>query len=219
MSDLLRATDLRRTVRGTALWRGVGFALDAGTRLMVVGPSGTGKSLLLRQVAGLDPLETGEVLLRGRSQETWPMPLYRSQVMYLPQKAVVPASTVEEALKAPFQLRAHLEKTFDREQALSVLQKLGRAPEFLAQDAGNLSGGEGQMVALCRALLLAPAVLLLDEATSALDTQSAQRAEALLLEWVSGGERALMAVSHDPGQQQRLASTFLTITEFPRGAG
>lgn len=219
MSDLLRATDLRRTVRGAALWQGIGFTLDAGTRLMVVGPSGTGKSLLLRQVAGLDPLETGEVLFRGRSQAAWPMPLYRSQVMYLPQKAVVSPGTVEETLKAPFQLRAHAGKSFDREQALSLLQKLGRGPEFVAQDAGNLSGGEGQMVALCRALLLAPAVLLLDEATSALDAQSAQRAEALLLEWVSGGERALMAVSHDPGQQQRLGRTFLNITDCARGAG
>lgn len=218
MSDLLRATDLQRTVRGAALWRGLGLALEVGTCLLVVGPSGTGKSLLLRQIAGLDPLETGEVLFRGRSQAAWPMPLYRSQVMYLPQKAFVPPGTVEEALKAPFQLRSHAEKSFDREQALRVLEELGRSPDFLAQDAGNLSGGEAQMVALCRALLLSPAVLLLDEATSALDAATAQRAEALLLEWVKHGERALMAVSHDPGQQQRLGNTFLNITDFAGGA-
>lgn len=218
MSDLLRAINLQRTVRGTLLWRGLGLTLDAGTCLSVVGPSGTGKSLLLRQVAGLDPLETGEVVFKGRSQADWPMPLYRSQVMHLPQKAFMPTGTVEEALKAPFQLRTQANKTFDRELAQSVLEKLGRSPEFIAQDAGNLSGGEAQMVALCRALLLSPAVLLLDEATSALDAVTAQQVEAMLLDWVNQGERALIAVSHDPGQQRRLGNAFLNITDFAGGS-
>ncbi|WP_291424172.1 ATP-binding cassette domain-containing protein [Deinococcus sp.] len=191
LAPLLTATDLRRSVEGRLLFEGLSFSLAPGQRLMVVGPSGSGKSLLLRQLAGLDPLESGSITFRGTSQEAWALPAFRAGVMLLPQRAALGAGvTVQEVLAQPFNLKAHAGRTLDVPQARQLAQALGRGPEFLALDSVTLSGGEGQLVALLRALLLSPTVLLLDEATSALDPDTTARAEAVLSEWCATGVTA-----------------------------
>lgn len=208
---VLEARDLQRHVAGRLLWQRVGFAVDSGQRLMLVGPSGAGKSLLLRAIAGLDPLEGGDVIFRGQSQRTWSMPAYRAQVMYLPQRAVLVGETVEDALRHPFSLSVHSGVTFPQQDARNLLRDLGRRDDVLDQTTANLSGGEAQLVALTRALLLKPSVLLLDEATSALDVDAIRQVEALLRGWVQEGERAVIMVSHDPGQRERLATAVLAL--------
>lgn len=178
---------------------------------MLQGPSGSGKSLLLRALAGLDPLQGGEMYFRGIAQGQWAMPAYRAQVMYLPQRAVLTGHTVEDALRQSFALKVHAGKSFASERAQSLLRDLGRQDAFLRQDTANLSGGEAQLAALTRALLLDPSVLLLDEATSALDVDTAQQAETLLTSWVQAGEHALVMVSHDPAQRERLGTYSLVL--------
>lgn len=208
---LLEARHLHRHVAGRLLWQRVGFAVDSGQRLMLVGPSGAGKSLLLRAIAGLDPLEGGDVIFQGQSQRTWGMPAYRAQVMYLPQRAVLVGETVEDALRHPFSLSVHSGVTFPQQDARNLLRDLGRRDDVLDQTTANLSGGEAQLVALTRALLLKPSVLLLDEATSALDVDATRQVEALLRGWVQEGERAVIMVSHDLGQRERLATAVLAL--------
>ncbi len=208
---LLEARHLQRHVAGRLLWQCVGFALESGQCLLLVGPSGSGKSLLLRALAGLDPLEEGDVIFQGQSQRTWRMPAYRAQVMYLPQRAVLVGETVEDALRHPFSLGVHSGLTFAQQDARNLLRGLGRRDDVLEQTTANLSGGEAQLVALTRALLLKPSVLLLDEATSALDVDATCQVEALLRGWVQEGERAVIMVSHDPVQRERLATAVLAL--------
>ncbi|WP_291431852.1 ATP-binding cassette domain-containing protein [Deinococcus sp.] len=208
---LLEARHLHRHVAGRLLWQRVGFTLEPGQCLMLVGPSGAGKSLLLRVLAGLDPPEGGDVIFRGQSQQTWSMPAYRAQVMYLPQRAVLMGETVEDALRHPFSLNVHAGVRFAQQDARNLLRGLGRRDDVLEQMTANLSGGEAQLVALTRALLLRPSVLLLDEATSALDVDATRQVEALLRGWVQEGERAVIMVSHDPDQQERLATAVLAL--------
>lgn len=207
---LLTAAGLQRHAGGRLLWQGIGLTLSAGQRLMVTGPSGSGKSLLLRALAGLDPLEAGEVTFRERRQADWVMPAYRAEVMLVQRPAALTGS-VRDALAAPFALRVHAERRFEVAGAERITGQLGRSPEFLRQDAANLSGGEAQLVALTRALLLAPTVLLLDEATSALDPETTRQAEAMVRSWVDAGERALVVVSHDPAQRARLGTHSLDL--------
>ena len=210
---LLTAQGLSRTVSGRVLWADLGLELYAGERFAVTGPSGSGKSLLLRALALLDPLETGSLYFRTQDVQGLPVMTYRTHVLYLPQRAPLYPGTVEENLRLPFTLQAQQNKKFSLERVTHLLAELGRPETFLAQAAESLSGGEAQLVALVRALSLEPDVLLLDEATSALDPGTLNQAETLLLDW-SQGERALVWVGHDAAQKERLATRELALSTF-----
>lgn len=142
------------------------LAADPGELVAVVGPNGAGKSTLLKAIFGLVRVTGGQVRLDGRPITHWPperrVPLGLS---YVPQvDNVFPSLTVQENLEmgaylAPREMRARLE------QVLQLFPPLRRR---LRQRVGTMSGGERQMVAMGRALMLRPRVLLLDEPTAGL---------------------------------------------------
>lgn len=200
-----------RVARGW-LFQALSFALAPGTCLALVAASGTGKTLLMRLLAGLDPLQAGEVRLQGKAQQDWFLPAYRARVMFLHQRAALGEATVQDSLKAPFALRQHRQRRFQPEQALAMAAALGQEAAFLGLPTASLSGGEAQLAALMRALLLEPQVLLLDEATSALDPETARRAESLVRGWLEARpERACLWASHDAGLRERVASRELSL--------
>jgi putative ABC transport system ATP-binding protein len=146
------------------------------------------------------------------------MPDYRAQVQYVPQRAVLLEGSVEENLRLPFSLQVWRQHLFDRERAVALLGSLGRDAAFFSKSATTLSGGESQILALVRTLLLQPSILLLDEPTSALDRQTTQQVEALVSDWLKADkERACCWVSHDPEQQQRLGDRqfVLSLSQAP----
>lgn len=207
MVQLLTIRDAARQVGGRTLWRGVSFEVGSGDRLVVDGPSGSGKTLLLRALAWLDPLSVGLCEFRGKAPQLWSVPAYRSRVMYVPQRAALPAGTVLEVLRAPFRLSLHKAKVFDQAAVTDLLENLGRPADLLRAQTATLSGGEVQSVQLARALLLDPTVLLLDEVVSALDPALAAKAELVILNWCVGHERALVWVGHDAASQERMGTT------------
>lgn len=179
------------------LWRGLDLELQDGERLAVAGPSGAGKTLLLRTLAALEPLVEGEIRFQGRPLAQWHIPRYRAAVLYLPQAAVLAEGTVEEALRFPFTFRVHrlAGRAYDRERARRLLDSLTRG-DLLDRPTGDLSGGEAQVVALVRALLLEPTLLLLDEPTASMDEGLAEAAERLVAEWLAEPGRAVIWTSH-----------------------
>ena len=207
MSDrLLRVEGLGCRVGNRVLWEGVDFDLDGQDRLAIEAPSGSGKTLLLRSLAVLDPLQQGRLLLRGRPPATWKLPHYRALVSYLPQRPVAFPGSVEHNLRLVLALRGHHRLSFNRSRVALWLDLLKLDEGFLAMEGRSLSGGECQVMALLRALQLDPWVLLLDEATSALDGARARAVEQLLVGWLSGGPRALIFCSHDPDQRERFSN-------------
>lgn len=216
---LLEATRLGARVEGRWLWRGLALRLAAGQQLALKGPSGAGKTVLLRILAGLEPPAEGQVCLAGEPQERWAMPAYRARVTYLHQRPALFAGSVEDNLRRVYALRQHREARYDPERVRALLAALGRGEAFLEQDAERLSGGEAQLVALVRALQLEPQVLLLDEATASLDPTTTRRAEAVVADWLAGeGARAAIWTSHDPAQLERLADAELSLGAPHRAA-
>ncbi|GGJ76252.1 ABC transporter ATP-binding protein [Deinococcus aquiradiocola] len=210
--SLLDVSGLSRVLDTRTLWQDVRFGVRAGESVALTGPSGSGKSLLLRAMSALDPLESGEVRLLGRTPGEWGVPGFRARVMLVPQRPVLYGGTVLEGLRAPFGLKVHAGRAFREEEATSLLAALSRDVSFLTLGTDSLSGGEAQVFALLRALLLSPSVLLLDEVTSALDPDAARAAETLLLGWVAAGpDRALVWVSHSPEQRARVAGRELNL--------
>lgn len=212
---MLEARTIGRQVGERWLWRELSFTLEAGDRLAVAGPSGSGKSLLLRCLAGLDPVAEGEILLDGRPRGGWPMPRYRAAVMLLAQDAVFREGRVEEDLRRPFGFRVHGDKSWDRSRAVALLEKLGRSGDLLERQASELSGGERQSLALVRAWMLEPRILLLDEPTAHLDADAARRVEEALDGWGRGspgdGGRALVWTSHDADLLDRVTGSRLEL--------
>lgn len=203
----------RDAQRGQTLLQPTTFALHAGERVAITGPSGSGKSVFLRALALLDPLDAGRVLWRGEPLERGAIPRYRRNVAYIKQRPALLDGSVEDNLRYPFELHAYRDVRFDRARAARLAAQAGRADDFLDKRASELSGGEAQITALIRVLQLAPVVLLLDEPTASLDPESSRAVEALVLAWFADarGGHASIWVSHDPAQAARMSDRHLTM--------
>ncbi|MDQ0623200.1 ABC transporter ATP-binding protein [Paraburkholderia graminis] len=199
--------------RGQTLLQSTRFALDAGDRVAITGPSGSGKSVFLRALALLDPLDAGRIVWRGAPVARAAIPQYRRNVAYIRQRPALLDGTVEDNLRYPFELRAYRDVRFDREQAASLVAQAGRGNGFLDKLASELSGGEAQITALIRVLQLAPEVLLLDEPTASLDPESSRAIEGLVRAWFDAAPhaRASIWVSHDAAQAARMSERHLTM--------
>jgi len=212
---MLEALDLTRREGSRRLLDAVSLQIGPGDRIGIVGSSGSGKTLLLRAIALLDPVDEGNVHWRGEFVRDTVIPRFRSEVIYLAQRPALVDGTVESNLREPFTLAVHRERVFDRRRIESLLGRVGREVSFLRSDVVNLSGGEAQLVALLRTIQLDPYVLLLDEPTASLDLNTTQQVEALVERWREerSEERALVWVSHDESQVARVTQRVLTMNE------
>lgn len=172
----------------------VDFRLLAGEICRLAGPSGAGKTLLLRALADLDPNE-GDVLLDGEARSRIRPTRWRREVAYLPA----------EPLWWEERVGLHL----DPAAGDDMLRALGFEAQVRDWEVERLSSGERQRLALVRLLENRPRVLLLDEPTANLDPAGTRRVERLVRDYVAEHGAAALWVSHDPLQRQRLGGRSL----------
>lgn len=188
------------------------FILKAGERIAIMGASGCGKTTLLRSICLLDPANPNEVKYLGQPIAVGNEPAYRSQVLYVAQHSLRAAVSTETHLEQLLSLKIHQKHGISIRdqiaQARAIADLLGKSKLIGEIRLDQISGGESQILAVIRALLLKPRVLCLDEPTSALDSDSRERVEKLLAdrhtsEWIW--------VTHDDRQAARIAQRIVRL--------
>jgi ABC-type transport system involved in cytochrome bd biosynthesis fused ATPase/permease subunit len=178
-----------------------GFSLHAGpgSRVALVGRSGSGKSSVLATLLGFVPHSAGTLSINGRSASEFTMAQRRAQFAWLPQRPYLFNTTLAENLRlgAPDATDDALERVSGAVGLDRLVAHLPAGLETpLGQDGLTLSAGERQRVALARALLCPAPVLLLDEPTASLDPATANRIADAIAPWLSG--RTVIVAAHQP---------------------
>ena len=161
--SLLEARGIDTHYGRVQILHGLDLTIDAGQIVAIIGPNGAGKTTALKALFGLVPVTAGEVLLRGEAvTNAAAEDMVRRGVSFVPQgRSVFPSLTAHENLAmGGFILD---DRDLVRSRAEAVYERFPRLRERRGQRAGSLSGGEQQMLAIGRAMMLEPDVLLIDE--------------------------------------------------------
>jgi putative ABC transport system ATP-binding protein len=201
MTALLQARALSKAYGSTAALSGAEFEIAAGEVVAIMGPSGSGKSTLLHCIAGIVAPDSGTVFYGGRElsamSDVERSALRRSQFGFVFQFGqLVPELSCRENVAMPLRLDgvSRREASKRADALLDVLEVAGVA----AHRPGNVSGGEGQRVAVARALVTDPRVVFADEPTGALDSLNGERVMDLLTGAARERGTAVVLVTHEP---------------------
>ncbi|MFP4628753.1 MAG: ABC transporter ATP-binding protein [Halobacteriales archaeon] len=165
MSEL-RVTDLAAGYGDLQVLFGVDLHVVSGEYVAIVGPNGAGKSTVMKALVGLATVMGGEITFDGEDlRGVAPQAVVRRGIGYVPQRRnIFPSLTVEENLR----IGGYLLGELPDERREAVLEQFPALRDHLDQRAGNLSGGQQQMLALARVLIPDPDMLLLDEPSAGL---------------------------------------------------
>ncbi|GLU50210.1 ABC transporter ATP-binding protein [Nocardiopsis ansamitocini] len=197
---LLTATRLRKTYGPTAALNGAEFTIDSGEIVAVMGPSGSGKSTLLHCLAGIITPEGGTVHYRGHElsamSDAQRSKLRRGDFGFVFQFGqLVPELTCAENIALPLRLAG----TNRKEAESCALEWMARleVDDVRSKRPGQVSGGQGQRVAVARALAARPRVIFADEPTGALDSLNGERVMELLTTAARETNAAVVLVTHE----------------------
>jgi putative ABC transport system ATP-binding protein len=198
---LLAGIDLHKSFGLTPALSGACLRIWPGEVVAVMGPSGSGKSTLLHCLAGIVRPDAGRVVYRGRElsamSDVERSALRRGDFGFVFQFGqLVPELTCLENVALPLRLAGARRREAER-RAAGWLERL-EAADVAAKRPGQVSGGEGQRVAVARALVTGPCVVFADEPTGALDSLNGERVMRLLTAAAEEGGTAVVLVTHEP---------------------
>ena len=179
---------------------GVNVAIRRGQTVVICGPSGSGKSSLLRCINGLERFQQGEILIDGVSVQAPDTDIHklRSDIgMVFQHFELYPHMTAMENITlAPVRVRKMPKKEAE-EKAMALLERVD-IPEQSNKYPGDLSGGQQQRVAIARALAMEPKIMLFDEPTSALDPEMIKEVLDVMIDLAREG-MTMVVVTHEMG--------------------
>ena len=198
---ILKVTGLNKSfeVAGNSqpVLQDLNLEIARGEILMLLGPSGSGKSSLLNLLAGVDQPDSGQIRILNQNMTTLDEAgrtrFRREHIGVVYQFFnLIPTLTAMENILLPLSLNGRLAERPQAEQQLALMGLADKQDRFPEQ----LSGGEQQRVAICRALVHKPALLLADEPTGSLDNDTADQVLALMLEKIRQEQMTLIMVTH-----------------------
>lgn len=199
---------------GTMILRDVTLDLPRTAITALVGPSGAGKTSLLRLLNRLDDPAAGQVSFDGQPISGYPIGTLRRRVGFVFQTPAMFPGTVRDNLRTAVDLGA-AGSVSGAPPAERVLDAVGLSADYASREAESLSGGEKQRVSIARALMTGPEVLLLDEPTSALDPEVAERLLATIARLTREHGVSVVMVTHRLGEARHI-STYTVMLEGGR---
>ena len=183
----------------------VSLKIDAGEFVVLLGPTGAGKTTMLRSIAGIEKPESGEIRIRGRNVE-YDTPAQRDVAMVFQQYSLYPHLTVKENLEFP--LKSPILNTPADEIARKVndIAEILRISHKLGNKATELSGGEMQRVSIGRALVRDPQIYLMDEPLSSLDAKLRGELRVELKRIQAELGATILYVTHDQVEAMTMAT-------------
>jgi phospholipid/cholesterol/gamma-HCH transport system ATP-binding protein len=193
--------DLRKSFGEQTVLNGISLTVSQGQTIAVLGRSGTGKSVLLKLLVGLQPPDSGSVRIAGQEitgLDARPLNELRKKMGYLFQQAALYDSlTVAQNVDFPLSRHADLSESERRDKVRDLLSSVGMSESEFEKMPSEISGGMQKRVGLARALALDPEILLLDEPTAGLDPITAAEIGDLIMELKKQRRITALVVTHD----------------------
>ena len=194
MNSLISLEKVNYQIADQHILHDVDWQIPAGADITLTGPSGGGKSTLLRIIAAMISKTSGTLIFDGQPIESYDPSMYRRQVSYCFQQPTLFGETVADNLAFPYQIR---KQVMDTQRVVTALNNVGLSERTLHQPIIELSGGERQRVALIRNILFLPKVLLLDEVTAGLDENNKQIVHSWLRQLNEQDHVTTIMITHD----------------------
>ncbi len=196
--NILEIKNIEKSFGDNKVLDGLSFDVEEGEVVVLIGPSGCGKSTLLRCLNGLEPIQAGEITLKGEPVEHGKKSLYgiRQKIgMVFQSYDLFPnMNIIDNVTLAPIKVQKRDKKQAE-EEAVALLKRVGledKAKSYPSQ----LSGGQKQRVAIVRSLIMHPDIILLDEITAALDPEMVHEVLNVVLSLAKSGT-TMIIVTHE----------------------
>jgi len=210
---LLEFEGVRKSLGGKKVLRGVDLKVGKGEVVAVVGPSGGGKTTVLRCANRLHDPDAGTVLFDGADASGMDARDLRQKVGMVFQESAMFPGTVRDNIVYGLMIRG-VEDPRVLSKAVAGAAKAASVPRsLLVRNAAKLSGGEKQRVAIARALAIRPEVLLLDEPTSEIDPKRLRHIERALVAMTRERGASLLWVTHSAGQARRVGDRIANLRD------